>query len=285
MRKLLIFALALWCGEARAQEAFSRPYWLDRPVIEVIGRARIEAQADRARFWVAFSEVARDAREAECNAADRARLAVAAMRARGGDAVEISSEISVEANFQEYRDNAGEVFQREGAPNVTSYTARIELNVRVLEADRAPAVRAAAFAVGPEEAGEIGYVLDDMAGLQQQAYIAAVADAVARARGAAHAAGGNLGPLLVLQEGQGPCLGRWATASEALTLTRTLATNNLLNELPASIPRSEQMEISVTGVRSNVMRVTAEDISRLDLPEDRVNVSASAQVCAIYAAS
>ena len=91
------FAAALCAAPAMAQErgsTFDRPYWLDRSVIEAIGRAQIEALPDRASFSVTFEEVARESGAASAAAADRARLATAAMRQRGGDTLELRSNVS-----------------------------------------------------------------------------------------------------------------------------------------------------------------------------------------------
>lgn len=284
MRIMLAAAIAvLTCGSAAAQErTFERPYWLDRPVIESIGRASVEVRANRARFSVSFRETARDAHEAQANAADRARLAVEAMRRRGAGAVEISSEIEVEPTYEEYRDHDGNVQQREGAQNITGYVATVALEVRVLDPTRAPDIRAAAFAVGPEDSGALNYYVDQTAEMQRSAYLAAVEDAAARARAAARASGAPLGPLLALQEGQGPCMGRWqgpagvaSAPAEQLALTATMRSSSLLNE----------EAVVVTGSRDRRLQVTAEDISRLQLPDDQTPVRLTSVVCAVYAAA
>src|SRR5262245_34855887 len=100
----------LCVAPALAQESrsgFDRPYWLDRSVIEAIGRAEIEVFPDRASFSVTFEEVARESGEASRAAADRARLATAAMRQRGGDSVEIRSNVGIQPIYEQYRDREG----------------------------------------------------------------------------------------------------------------------------------------------------------------------------------
>src|SRR5262245_30760773 len=98
MLRLFLGCLGLFllAGPAAAQDAFERPYWLDRSVIEAIGRAQIVAPADEASFSVTFRDVARESRDAMLAASDRARLAEAAMRSRGGQAVRISSSAEIE---------------------------------------------------------------------------------------------------------------------------------------------------------------------------------------------
>ena len=268
----MVLALAIsLAGEAAAQEesGFDRPYWLNRSVIEAIGRSELDVQPDRAEFSVMFEETAREAADATSRAADRARLAVAAMRQRGGQAVEIRTAVTMQANYQEYRDEQGMVQQREGAENVRSYTARIGMSVEVSDIARASGVRAAALAAGPEQAQPLSFSLRASADHNRRVFAAAAADAAARARAAAQASSATLGPLLVLQEGQGPCLGQWYGSRPGTF---------------APPPAMAREDIVVTGSSGRELRLTQEEIDRLDLPADITPVRLSAMVCAVYAA-
>jgi uncharacterized protein YggE len=275
-------AVAGLMGTANAQEGasgFDRPYWLNRSVLESIGRAELEVLPDRAAFTVAYEETAREAGDASARAADRARLAVAAMRDRGGDAVEIRSAITMQSNYQEYRTREGVVEQREGAENIRSYTARATLSVEVTDISRASGVRAAALAVGPEQSQPMTFSLRLTAEHNRRAFAAAAEDAALRARAAAQASGTRLGPLLVLQEGQGPCLGSWYGARPGVF-------NAPPPPPPAPPPASRDEEaIVVTGSRvGQFLRVTQEEIDRLDLPADISPIRLNAMVCAVYGA-
>ncbi len=266
--------LAAGTTAAAAQEAFERPYWLDRSVIEVIGRAQIEVQPDEARFSVTFREVARDSLSATQGATDRARLATAAIRSRGGDAVEINSSADIDAIYEEYRNREGDRQSSERADQIANYSVSVTLDITVKDIARAANVRAAAMAVGPEEAGDLGFVLRETAPAMRRAYGSAVEDAAARARISAQASGAQLGRLLVLQEGQGPCLGHWVSAPSR--------TRNLQNT-PVTQATESGDEIIVTGSRIGELRLSAQDIARMQLPEDLGPILLSAQVCAIYA--
>jgi uncharacterized protein YggE len=273
-------AAATLGGSAFAQEeqsGFDRPYWLDRSVIEAIGRAELEVTPDRATFQVAYEETARDAGDASAQAADRARLAVAAMRQRGGDAVEIRSAVTMQANYQEYRTREGVVEQREGAENIRSYTARVTLSVEITDISRAPGVRAAALAVGPEQAHPLAFSLRATTQHNRRAFAAAVEDAALRARAAAEASSTRLGPLLALQEGQGPCLGSWYGERPGMFAPPPPPP-------PPAPPAAREEAIMVTGSRGQRLQVTQEQIDRLDLPADIAPVRLSAMVCAVYAA-
>lgn len=260
---------------ASAQDAtFERPYWLDRSVIEALGRAQAVAPADKASFSVVFVEVASEARAAMLAASDRARLAAAAIRSRGGDAVRISSSADIEAIHEEYRNREGERISSERADQIENYAVSVTLNVEISDVSRAASIRAAAMAVGPEDTGDLEYALDDNSPVRLRAYRAAVQDAHARARVAAEASGAVLGRLLVVQEGQGPCLGRW---QQGVSRDR-----GGVQYSPSAVHESDE-EITVTGSRIRTLRLTAEDIARMQLPEDTPPLELTAQVCAIYA--
>lgn len=261
---------------AQEQEArFERPYWLDRSVIEALGRAQVTAPADHASFSVTFMEVASQSREAMFAASDRARLAEAAIRSRGGDAVRISSSAEIEAIYQEYRNREGERVSSERADQIANYAVSVTLDVEVSDVSRAAGARAAAMAVGPEETSDLSYSLSDGSQARMRAYRAAVADAVARARVAAEASGATLGRLLVLQEGQGPCLGRWQQGA-------VRDRRGSVQDSPTALTSLDE-DIMVTGSRIRALRLTAEDIARMQLPADVPPLELTAQVCAIYA--
>lgn len=273
-----IFAAAVCvcaAGPAAGQDIFDRPYWLDRAVVEAHGRAQIVVPADEASFSVTFTAVASDARSALFSASDRARLAVAAIRARGGETTRITSDTEVSAIYREYRNAEGERVSSERFDQIDNYSATIALDVRIFDLRRALDARAAALAVGPEEVGDLQFRLSESAPARLQAYRAAVLDAAARARIAAEGGGALLGRLLVLQEGQGPCLGRGAVATGS-----RLVRQEFESVSPITTVGAEQIEVAVG---SRMLRLSAEDIARMQLPSDAEPIEVSASVCAVYA--
>lgn len=272
-----LLVLGLSANTAMAQETnFDRPYWLDRAVIEARGNAQVRVDADTAAFSVTFREVAGESREAMFAASDRARLAAAAIRSRGGDDVSISSSAEVEAIHEEYRNREGERISSERADQVANYAVSVTLMVKVSDIRRAGDVRAAAMAVGPEATSDLSFTLNENAPARLRVFRAAAQDAAARARVAAEASGAPLGRLLVLQEGQGPCLGGW---NQGATRSR----DNRVQNSPAGVIGGADDEIVVTGNSRRSLTLTAADISRMQLPADTPELELSAQVCAIYA--
>lgn len=277
--KRAIFAAAMCvcaASPAAAQDIFDRPYWLDRAVVEAQGRAQIVVPTDEASFSVAFTGVDSDARAALFSASDRARLAVAAIRARGGATTRITSEAGVAAIHREYRNNEGERVSSERSDQIDNYVATITLQVVVPDVSRALDARAAALAVGPEEIGDVEYTLTEAAPARLRAYRAAVQDAAARARIAAEGSGTPLGRLLILQEGQGPCLGRAVVMAGSRAARQDFEAVSAITTVGA-----EQIEVAVG---SRTLRLSAEDIARMQLPSDAPVIELSAHVCAVYAA-
>lgn len=267
-------AFAALVAPALAQESGNAPYWISHPVIEAVGRARTEHVTDEARFSVTFEETARDAGEASARAADRARLAAAAMRSRGGGAIEVRSVVEVAAIHEQYVDDAGARRDNTAADRVRGYVSRVRLDVRVRDASRVSDVMSAALATGPENASEPRFVLQDTVEAHRSVFTLATADAARRAQSVAAATGARLGRLLVVQEGQGPCIGRAGPPG----YYSTTAIPVMLDSPPAP----QTADVSVTGERGALI-LTARQIERLQLPNDTPTVAMEAFVCVVFA--
>ena len=278
MRMLVMVGLLAGglAAPAWAQDmTFERPYWIDRAVIEALGRAQVSATADTASFTVTFREVAGNSRDAMFEASDRARLAAAAIRSRGGESVRIASTAEVEAIHEEYRNREGERVASDRADQIDNYAVSVTLRVELDDVARATNVRAAAMAVGPEQISDLNFSLTEASPARLRAYRAAVQDAAGRARVAAEAGGAALGRLLVMQDGQGPCLGRWQQG--------VARSERRVQDVPLAVTALENEDITVTASRGRELTLSAEDIARMQLPADVPEIELTAQVCAIYA--
>jgi uncharacterized protein YggE len=188
--------------------------------------------------------------------------------------VQIRSSADIQAIHQEYRMRDGERVASERADQVENYAVSVTLSVTLSNVAQAIDVRAAAMAVGPESSSDLQYSLTENAAARLRAYRAAVEDSSTRARAAAAASGSTLGRLLVLQEGQGPCLGQWQSGPGA-----RVRDSAMYAVAPIA---SVNEEVVVTGSRARELRLSAEDIARMRLPEDVPPLQLSAQVCAVY---
>ncbi|MBK6703953.1 MAG: SIMPL domain-containing protein [Caulobacteraceae bacterium] len=146
------------------------------------------------------------------------------------------------AIYREYRNDAGQAFPSGALTNRQLLSDSGALGVRVSDVRRALDARAAALAVGPENVGDLQFRLSESAPARLQAYRAAVQDAAARARIAAEGGGAPLGRLLVLQEGQGPCIGRAVVVAAGTRMVR----QDLRRSSPVTTVGAE-IEVAVTS--------------------------------------
>jgi uncharacterized protein YggE len=252
--------------------AFGKPYWIDLPVIEVLGRADMQVKPNRAAFSVGFKEVAKDAETATKAAVERAQAADKAMRNIAGEALSVTSSVSLVALYEQYETEDNRIVENRRADKIEGYEAKVTVYATVDNLAISSRTRAAALALGPENSSYFSTSLQRTSDLLIEAEKAAIQDARKRANMMADAAGVSLGKLLVVQEGNGPCLGEWSNGSG--------------NYFPAYAPPpppppppSPMMQNGTTRVLS----VTPDEIDALDLPMDPPTVSLSASVCMVYA--
>ena len=283
MKRLLLGAVcASLAGPAAAQQrVFEKPYFLETPVIEAIGRAWIEAPANRASFTVTFVEEGRTAEEVSAKAADRARLAQAALRAKAKpEAARVQTNLSIEALYEQYRDREGNRQENVREDKITGYVARASFAVTMLDISRLGEARAAVLAAKPEESSQVSYNLEPTAELHRAAYEAAVADGAKRAKASASAAGASLGALVVIQEGQGPCLGQWNydTGREAYDAAPAFAA-------PPPPPAPSAVLVTGSRIAGKQVTITEEDVARFSLPSEPPLSRVSATACLVYRAA
>lgn len=285
MSKLnLLLGLSLFASATAASQSmeggavFEQPYWTERPVIETLGRASLELPPNRGQFSVHFVETHRDSKVAMQAAVERARAAYSAIKSVAGETSEVTTSVMVEPYYEQYRDRDGDRIENRRADKVKGYEARVSVQVLVKDVALAGTARAAALALGPERADPLRLYLERTAEVLQQSYEAAVKDGAARARISAAAAGAALGDLLVVQEGNGPCLGRWTSSAGRVSADRMRQSS--------PVPMMEQVVVSASKRGASAddgIVVSQAEIEALDLPSDRPKQTVEAQVCMIYA--
>lgn len=268
---------------ASAQElVFETPYWTEAPVIEAQGRATLEVPPNRASFNVQFKETDKDAKDAMELAVQRGRAAYDTIKAVARESARVQTSVSVDPYYEQYRVRDGDRVENRRADKVKGYEAIVSVNVEVTDVSKAGEARAAALALAPESSSSLRTYLERTAELDRKAYEAAVADAAARARASASAANARLGKLLVLQEGQGPCLGQWT--SQPGVVVRNRSVTHAAPAVSRTAPRAlETVTVTATKRGGEDIVITQDDIDALNLPSDETPETVQARVCAVYA--
>lgn len=278
--------LAVLAPAALAQEAgqYVRPYWWDKPVVEGLGRAMIEVAPNRARFDLAFVETDGKSDEAMKKAVQRSKIAYDAIKKVAGDKARVSTSVNVAAYYKQYKDKEGNMQTNYRADQVDGYEARVSMFVTLTDPALAGKVRAAALALGPQDVNPISIYLEQTPEMQRKALDEAAKDARARAQLSASAAGGRLGDLLIVQEGNDSCMGNWSTSQVA----RVIGGDNYGGGYPPPAyappppPPPPAPAIASGQVGRQTITVSEKDLAALDLPSDGSPMTIQSNVCMIY---
>lgn len=274
---------------AAAQQAdtYVRPYWWDKPVVEGMGRAMLDVAPNRARFDLSFVETDGQSDASMKKAVARAKIAYDAIKKVAGDKARITTSVNVTAFYKQYKDKEGNVQTNTRADQVDGYEARVSMSVVLLDTSLAGRARAAALALGPQDAGRVNIYLEQTAEMQRAVLDAAAKDARQRAQLAASAAGGRLGDILVVQEGNNSCMGNWSSSQVARVLGdggdyRYAASPAYAPPPPPPPPPAMAPPVASGQVGSRTITVTEKDLAALDLPSDPSPQQIQADVCVIY---
>ncbi|MFN4225637.1 MAG: SIMPL domain-containing protein [Hyphomonas sp.] len=259
-------------------EAFVTPYWTRMPVIEVLGRADMQVAPNRASFSVTYLETDKDSKKAMQLAVERGRLAYDTIKKAAGKDSIVQSSVNVTALYEQYRDKDGNRIDNERSDKIRAYEARVTLTVTVEDVTKAGMARAGALALGPENSSALSTYLERTTELNLAAYEAAVKDGAARAKATAAASGGKLGKLMVVQEGNGPCLGSWSSMAGS-DYDYYRAAPAYAQPVPPPPPPPPVASGMVGG---KMVTITQADIDSLNLPSDEKKQSISSSVCMIY---
>lgn len=259
-------------------EAFVTPYWTRMPVIEVLGRADMQVAPNRASFSVTYLETDKDSKKAMELAVQRGRLAYDTIKKAAGTGAIVQSSVNVTALYEQYKDKDGNRIDYDRSDKIRAYEARVTLSVTVEDVSKAGTARAGALALGPENSSGLNTYLERTTELNRAAYEAAVKDGAARAKATAAASGGKLGKLMVVQEGNGPCLGSWSSmAGSDYDYYRAAP-----GYAPPPPPPPPPAPLAAGMIGGKQVTITQADIDALNLPSDDKRQSISSSVCMIY---
>jgi len=270
-----------------AQEAqtFVRPYWWDKPVVEGLGRAMMDVAPNRARFDLAYVETDDKSDVAMKKAVAKSKIAYDAIRKVAGDKARTTTSINVTAYYEQYRDKEGNIQTNMREDKVKGYEARVSMTVTLTDPALAGRARAAAMALGPQDAGRISIYLEQTAEMQRDILAEAAKDAKLRAESTAKAAGARLGDLLIVQEGTESCMGNWSSGQVARVVnpdSNYSYSRAMAAPPPPPPPPPAPAPVASGMVGNRQVSITEQDLAALDLPSDSNPQQISANVCVIY---
>jgi len=240
-----------------------RPYWVDRPIIEVIGRANVEFAPNRANFSIKYFEVDTNSDEATRKVTDRVRPGLERARSLIGNKGTINATYSRTTLYEQYRDREGNRNENEREDKISNYVAYWTIEVNLTEMSIISAVRAELLAIGGAEMNEnIEFEFEPTPEQARSVIAAAANDGFEQAKMVANIHG--MRPrLLVFEEGRTQCLASATTRGATTSNAPTRASNEM---------------IVVTG--SRLRKLTPEE---MNLPVAPNPIESSAQVCMVYA--
>ena len=279
MKKQILVAMIFFSpfsawGQSGEDAGDATPIWARGPVIEAQGRAFIEVPANRSSFNVTFERNEAESADATAAVVDVATVATQAIRQAANDQVRINANLSVRPYYQQIESSRGDnvvLIQNVHPDALLGYVASVRINVTVLAPERTDAVRGAALAAGPTSAGAVRFSLEPTVENQRTAFSAALDDAHARARASADLSGAQLGKLLLVQEGRGPCVGSPSTRvgrSDAIP--------------PPPMPAPPPAAVAGTSGGSAVQEIV-DAAERYALAADPTPQRVQARVCTVYA--
>ena len=174
------------------------PWGMREPIIASLGDVRAEVPANRAAFSAEFQAVERSAPEATSKAAAKVKAVVAALRAFDQDKVRIETTFATQPLYEQYKDKDGNLQTNARPDKIERYQTSVRLSLDVRDVALLEKVYATVVAAGPASTQPVYFSLQPDNATNTEMSRLAVADAVARARQAAEAAGGRLGSVKVI---------------------------------------------------------------------------------------
>src|SRR5687767_4298664 len=194
MHRLMLLSLLAGAAPLAAQQVASPSGWQGPDIVtSATGEARVTP--DRAHIMVGVQTRAATAAQAGADNARKTRAVIDAVKGRGIPAEQIATS---EYNLYPEYDHREQPREGPQTPRVIGYAANNTVRVEVRRLDQVGAIIDAALAAGANMVNTIQFFASNVDAARR----AALAEAVARARGDAEAlakaAGGSLGALLEL---------------------------------------------------------------------------------------
>jgi uncharacterized protein len=188
-----------------------KPYWVDRPVMEVIGRATRELPPNIATTSFKFEATDKDANVALTTVTRAARSAIDRVQRLAGNKVEISASSTRQDFYEQYRDRAGNRIENARPDKLERSTITWIVTLKLTDTSLVPRARAEMLnGVGSSEYGGVSFTLVPTEAQMREVMGLALDDGRERARQMSALHSGRT-RLLVVQEGTSQCLSQAST--------------------------------------------------------------------------
>jgi uncharacterized protein len=183
-----------------------KPYWIDRPVIEVIGRAKVQFDPNRVGMNFTIQEINENADIGLAKLTKRTKPVLEKIKAMLGKDDSISVSYRRQAIYQQYKDKDGNRIENQREDKIENYVLYWDIAITTQKFEIAPRLKAEILAIGNARMnGTEYYSFAPTSAQSREIFKAAVQDGNERAK-LVSSLNNNKLKLLVVQEGQDQCL-------------------------------------------------------------------------------
>lgn len=183
-----------------------KPYWIDTPVIEVIGRSNMLFEPNRATMNFTIQEINENADEGLAKLTKRTKPVIEKVKSMLAKEDAISVNYRRQAIYEQYKDKEGNKIQNTREDKIEKYVLYWDISITTHKTENISKIKSEILAIGDARMnGAEYYSFVPSAEQSREVFQAAVKDGAERAK-LISSINGNRTKLLVIQEGQSQCL-------------------------------------------------------------------------------
>ena len=184
---------------AASNSAYDRsPWWMRDSVITQTGFVYSEVPANRANFSATFLSVADTTDKAQAKAIEQTKALNQALAKLGKDAVRVTTDFTMRALYEQYRDKDGNRIENQRGDKINGYQVSLNISLEIRDITALERAYALVLAASPTQTSAIGFSLQPSNEMNTWLYNQAIKDAHRRATDGAESAGARLGAVKVI---------------------------------------------------------------------------------------
>lgn len=251
-----------------------KPYWIDKPVIEVIGRSNVMFNPNRVSINFSVQEINENADEGLAKLTKRTKPVIEKVKSMLGKDDAITVNYRREAIYQQYKDKEGNKISNQREDKIENYVLHWDIAITTQKFEIVPKIKAEILAIGNSKMnGSEYYSFVPSTEQTRQVFQSAVEDGARRAEVVASINKGSKLKLLVVQEGQSQCLS--SPTTQAGSSYDNAYVERSLSPAPMITPSPDEPPAS-----NNSAKLQSND---LIMPSAPAKYPLEASVCMVYA--